>query len=169
MVFITEMKSIYSAVRTRSLNKTVCASSLKVLLSYAYVLKGKWLFKTWKKATRTRRQVGVAQSAQMVRLRAGLPRKRGSIPGRSKKFSCFWKCLSKTRIKPTSYLMAIKDSFPGGKKAGEWPLISNEVLGIRMSRDIPPLPICLYAMHWENLLFLKTQELSLHKLNTLFQ
>ena len=29
-VFITEMKSVYSAVRTGSLNKTVCASSLKV-------------------------------------------------------------------------------------------------------------------------------------------
>ena len=30
MVFITEMKSVYSAVRTGSLNKAVCASSLKV-------------------------------------------------------------------------------------------------------------------------------------------
>jgi len=29
LVFITEMKSVYSAVRTRSLNKAVCASSLK--------------------------------------------------------------------------------------------------------------------------------------------
>jgi hypothetical protein len=29
LVFITEMKSVYSAVRTGSLNKTVCASSLK--------------------------------------------------------------------------------------------------------------------------------------------
>jgi hypothetical protein len=29
MAFITEMKSFYSAVRTWSLNKTVCASSLK--------------------------------------------------------------------------------------------------------------------------------------------
>jgi len=30
LVFITEMKSVYSAVRTESLNKTVCAWSLKV-------------------------------------------------------------------------------------------------------------------------------------------
>ena len=30
LVFITEMKSVYSAVRTGSLNKAVCASSLKV-------------------------------------------------------------------------------------------------------------------------------------------
>ena len=30
MVFITEMKRVYSAVRTGSLNKAVCASSLKV-------------------------------------------------------------------------------------------------------------------------------------------
>ena len=29
MVFITEMKSVYSAVRTGSLNKAVCASSLE--------------------------------------------------------------------------------------------------------------------------------------------
>jgi hypothetical protein len=29
MVFITEMKSVYSAVRTGPLNKAVCASSLK--------------------------------------------------------------------------------------------------------------------------------------------
>ena len=29
MVFITEMKSVYSAVQTESLNKAVCASSLK--------------------------------------------------------------------------------------------------------------------------------------------
>jgi hypothetical protein len=29
LVFITEMKSVYSAVRTGSLNKTVCASSVK--------------------------------------------------------------------------------------------------------------------------------------------
>jgi len=28
LVFITEMKSVYSAVRTGSLNKAVCASSL---------------------------------------------------------------------------------------------------------------------------------------------
>ena len=31
LVFITEMKSVYSAVRTGSLNKAVCASSLNVL------------------------------------------------------------------------------------------------------------------------------------------
>jgi hypothetical protein len=31
LVFITEMKSVYSAVRTGSLNKVVCASSLKGL------------------------------------------------------------------------------------------------------------------------------------------
>ena len=29
LVFVTEVKSVYSAVRTGSLNKTVCASSLK--------------------------------------------------------------------------------------------------------------------------------------------
>ena len=29
LVFITEMKSVYSAVRTGSLNKAACASSLK--------------------------------------------------------------------------------------------------------------------------------------------
>jgi hypothetical protein len=29
LVFITEMKSVYSAVRTGSLNKAICASSLK--------------------------------------------------------------------------------------------------------------------------------------------
>jgi len=29
LVFITEMKSVYSAVRTGSLNKAVCASSLR--------------------------------------------------------------------------------------------------------------------------------------------
>ena len=29
LVFITEMKSVYSAVRTGSLNKAVCASSVK--------------------------------------------------------------------------------------------------------------------------------------------
>jgi len=29
LVFITEMKSVYSAVQTGSLNKGVCASSLK--------------------------------------------------------------------------------------------------------------------------------------------
>jgi len=29
LVFITEMKSVYSAVRTGSLNKAVCASPLK--------------------------------------------------------------------------------------------------------------------------------------------
>ena len=29
LVFITEMKSVYSAVRTGSLNKAVCTSSLK--------------------------------------------------------------------------------------------------------------------------------------------
>jgi hypothetical protein len=29
VVFITEMKSVYCAVRTGSLNKAVCASSLK--------------------------------------------------------------------------------------------------------------------------------------------
>jgi hypothetical protein len=29
MIFITEMKSVYSAVRTGSLNKAACASSLK--------------------------------------------------------------------------------------------------------------------------------------------
>jgi hypothetical protein len=31
LVFITEMKSVYSAVRTGDLNKAVCASSLKGL------------------------------------------------------------------------------------------------------------------------------------------
>jgi len=30
LVFMTEMKSVYSAVRTGSLNKAVCASSVKV-------------------------------------------------------------------------------------------------------------------------------------------
>jgi len=29
LVFITEVKSVYSAVRTGSLNKAVCASSVK--------------------------------------------------------------------------------------------------------------------------------------------
>jgi hypothetical protein len=29
LVFITEMKSVYSAVRTGALNKAVCASSVK--------------------------------------------------------------------------------------------------------------------------------------------
>jgi len=29
LVFITEMRSVYSAVRTGSINKAVCASSLK--------------------------------------------------------------------------------------------------------------------------------------------
>ena len=33
-VFITEMKSVYCAVRTGSLNKAVCASSLKGQLSF---------------------------------------------------------------------------------------------------------------------------------------
>ena len=32
LVFITEMKSVYSAVRTGSVNKAVCASSLKGLM-----------------------------------------------------------------------------------------------------------------------------------------
>ena len=32
--FITEMKSVYCAVRTGSLNKAVCASSLKLLTEY---------------------------------------------------------------------------------------------------------------------------------------
>ena len=32
MVFITEMKSVYCAVRNRVLNKAVCASSLKGLI-----------------------------------------------------------------------------------------------------------------------------------------
>jgi len=36
LVFITEMKSIYSAVRTGSLNKSVCASSLKVYCACYY-------------------------------------------------------------------------------------------------------------------------------------
>jgi len=31
LVFITEMKSVYSAVRTGSLNKAVCVSSVKGL------------------------------------------------------------------------------------------------------------------------------------------
>jgi len=31
LVFITEMKSVYSAVRTGSLNKAVCASSVQGL------------------------------------------------------------------------------------------------------------------------------------------
>ena len=33
LVFVTEMKSVYSAVRTGSLNKAVCASSLKGLIN----------------------------------------------------------------------------------------------------------------------------------------
>jgi hypothetical protein len=32
LVFITEMKSVYSAVRTGSLNKAVCASSSKGII-----------------------------------------------------------------------------------------------------------------------------------------
>ena len=34
LVFITQMKSVYSAVRTGSLNKAVCASSLNILKFY---------------------------------------------------------------------------------------------------------------------------------------
>ena len=37
LVFITEMKSVYSAVRPGSLNKAVCASSLKVNVKYTFV------------------------------------------------------------------------------------------------------------------------------------
>ena len=36
LVFITELKSVYSAVRTGSLNKAVCASYLIVLIHYTY-------------------------------------------------------------------------------------------------------------------------------------
>ena len=39
MVFITDMKSVYSAVRTGSLNTAVCASSVKVNI----ILTGKLL------------------------------------------------------------------------------------------------------------------------------
>ena len=35
LVFITEMKSVYSAVRTGSLNKAVCAPPLKVNILYS--------------------------------------------------------------------------------------------------------------------------------------
>ena len=35
--FITEMKSVYSAVRTGSLNIAVCASSVKVLFKQPYI------------------------------------------------------------------------------------------------------------------------------------
>ena len=48
LVFITEMKSVYSAVRTGSLNKAVCASSLKgyspppCLSIYVYTLATLW-------------------------------------------------------------------------------------------------------------------------------
>ena len=35
-VFITEMKSVYNAVRTGALNKAVCASSLKVFCVFAF-------------------------------------------------------------------------------------------------------------------------------------
>ena len=38
-LFITEMKSVYCAVRTRSLNKAVSASYLKVNVISAYVYK----------------------------------------------------------------------------------------------------------------------------------
>jgi hypothetical protein len=37
LVFITEMKSVYSAVRTGSLNKAVCASSLNVNIFCIYL------------------------------------------------------------------------------------------------------------------------------------
>ena len=36
LVFTTEMKSVYSAVRTGSLNKAVCASSLKKLTKFEF-------------------------------------------------------------------------------------------------------------------------------------
>ena len=36
LVFITEMKSVYSAVRTGSLNKAVCASSLKGYIKWTF-------------------------------------------------------------------------------------------------------------------------------------
>jgi hypothetical protein len=38
LVYITEMESVYSAVRTGSLNKAVCASSLKVYMSIKFQL-----------------------------------------------------------------------------------------------------------------------------------
>ena len=37
LVFITQMKSVYSAVRTGSLNKAVCASSLEGLRPYTWI------------------------------------------------------------------------------------------------------------------------------------
>jgi hypothetical protein len=37
-VFITEMKSVYSAVRTGALNKAVCASTLEGLISSNYTI-----------------------------------------------------------------------------------------------------------------------------------
>jgi len=40
LVFITEMKSVYSAVRTGSLNKAICASSVRVKI----IRKGSHLF-----------------------------------------------------------------------------------------------------------------------------
>jgi len=38
LVFITQMKSVYSAVRTGSLNKAVCSSSLKGYTAFGVVL-----------------------------------------------------------------------------------------------------------------------------------
>jgi len=47
IVFITQMKSVYSAVRTGSLNKAVCALAVKgQIMSYAcyHSVKYIWLF-----------------------------------------------------------------------------------------------------------------------------
>jgi len=46
LVFITEMKSVYSAVRTGSLNKAVCASSGKFNFSGLYLTQ--WPGTVWK-------------------------------------------------------------------------------------------------------------------------
>ena len=42
LVFITEMKRVYCAVRTGSLNKAVCASSLKGWIWFLFLLSIKW-------------------------------------------------------------------------------------------------------------------------------
>jgi hypothetical protein len=39
LVFITEIKSVYSAVRTGSLNRAVCVSSLKINFYMFYMFK----------------------------------------------------------------------------------------------------------------------------------
>ena len=106
LVFITQMKSVYSAVRTGYLNNAVCGSSLKGWNWFLFLLSVKW---NWH---------SVSSVTLVTKLRAVQRKNITSIPGSTKRLFLPQIFETGSGAHPTSYVMGTVVSLPRDKLPG---------------------------------------------------